>query len=188
LRVIRGKARGFHLRSVPGDTTRPITDRVKEALINILGPDLEGASFLDLFAGTGSVGIEALSNGVGYVRFIDNSRAAVETVRINLAHTKLEGNAEVLHRNAFTFLEGKPDHIFDYVYIAPPQYKGLWKQSLTALDAKPGWLVEDAWVIVQIDPKEYETLSLQNLEEIDQRRYGSTLLVFYERSETDAQT
>jgi 16S rRNA (guanine(966)-N(2))-methyltransferase RsmD len=173
---------------VPGDTTRPITDRVKEALINILVPDLQGASFLDLFAGTGSVGIEVLSNGAGYVRFIDNSWAAVETVRTNLAHTKLEENADVLHRNAFAFLEGKPDRTFDYVYIAPPQYKGLWKQALTTLDAKTAWLVENAWVIVQIDPKEYEALSLQNLEEVDQRRYGSTLLVFYERSETDAQT
>ena len=81
LRVIGGTARGRKLRSVPGDTTRPITDRVKESLFNILSADIEGSCLLDLFAGTGSVGIEALSRGAEFVRFIDKHHTAIKTVK-----------------------------------------------------------------------------------------------------------
>jgi len=187
LRIIGGTARGRRLKSVPGDSTRPITDRVKEALFNILGADLsegEGATFLDLFAGTGSVGIEALSRGATFVRFIDQSRAAVETIQYNLRQTGFEGKAEVLRMDAFTLLQRPPDRQFDYIYIAPPQYKGLWKKALLSVDANPGWLSPDAWVIIQIHPVEYEACVLKGLVEFDQRRYGSTSLVFYERLTT----
>jgi len=181
LRVIGGKARGRKLRSVPGESTRPITDRTKEALFNIIGGDIQGASFLDLFAGTGSVGIEALSRGADFVRFLDNERVAIQTIQANLEHTDLGGHAHVLRIDAFQYLERPADRVFDYVYIAPPQYKELWRRALLSLDTHPGWLSEDAWVIAQIYPKEYQGLALQNLAETDQRRYGSTLLVFYER-------
>jgi 16S rRNA (guanine(966)-N(2))-methyltransferase RsmD len=185
LRVISGSARGRKLRSVPGDVTRPITDRVKEALFNIIRPDILGASFLDLFAGTGSVGIEALSRGAGFVRFIDKHAAAIRTIQQNLAETGLSVNAEVLQGDAFRHLSHKPDRAFDYVFIAPPQYQGLWKQALHALDTNPEWLVEDAWVIVQVDPKEIEPVSVSNLDEFDRRRYGNTALIFYERKPAD---
>lgn len=181
LRVISGKARGRRLKSVPGDTTRPITDRTKESLFNILGPDLQGAEVLDLFAGTGAVGIEALSRGASFVRFTDLARQAVATIRDNLETTGLADSAEVLRLDAFTLLERQPDRKFDYVYIAPPQYKQLWKKALLSLDAHPEWMVEDAWVVAQIHPVEYEEVPLDHLSEFDQRKYGSTLLVFYER-------
>jgi 16S rRNA (guanine(966)-N(2))-methyltransferase RsmD len=181
LRVISGKARGRRLRTVPGDATRPITDRAKESLFNILGPDIAGATVLDMFAGTGSVGIEALSRGARRVRFIDQQRLAIETIRANLAVTGLEQDAEVLRQDAFAAMEREADCSFDYAFIAPPQYKELWKRALLALDGRPDWLVEDAWVIVQIHPVEYQALELQNLSEFDQRRYGSVLFVFYER-------
>ena len=73
-----------------------------------------------------------------------------------------------------------PDKAFDYIYIAPPQYKDLWQKALQAVDSHPDWLTEDAWVIVQIDPIEYQELDLQHLYKFDQRQYGSTLLVFYQ--------
>ena len=91
-RVISGKARGKRLKLVPGDTTRPIMDRVKENLFNILGV-VNGTRWLDLFAGTGQVGIEALSRGAAEVIFIDKARAAIQTIRDNLAHTRLEDGA-----------------------------------------------------------------------------------------------
>ncbi len=180
LRVIAGKARGRKLRSVPGNTTRPITDRAKESLFNILSADLPGSSWLDLFAGTGSVGIEALSRGAAFVRFVDKARLAVETVRANLRSTGLGQDAEVLRMDAFSLLERPADRAFDYVFIAPPQYKGIWLRALASLEAHPDWLAEDAWVIAQIDPVEYEALALTRLSEFDQRRYGSTLFVFFE--------
>jgi len=181
LRVISGSAGGRKLKAVPGSSTRPITDRAKEALFNILRPDILGASMLDLFAGTGSVGIEALSRGASFVRFIENNRRALQTVKANLAHTQLEVNAEVVLADAFVVLKKRPERAFDYFYIAPPQYKGMWSRALLALDAQPDWLVEDGWAIAQIDPKEYEELELTHLSEFDRRRYGSTMLVFYER-------
>lgn len=178
-RIIAGRARGIHIKDVPGDITRPITDRVKEALFNILGGDIVGASLLDLFAGTGSVGLEALSRGADFVRFNDVHRQAVETVRANLAITGLKANAEVTRSDAFQYLRQSPDRAFDYIFIAPPQYKNLWEQALQVLDENPGWLRPDGWIIVQIDPVEYHAQSLARFQEFDQRRYGSTLLVFY---------
>ncbi len=178
-RIISGTAKGFRLQAVPGDITRPITDRVKEALFNILGSDIQGATLLDLFAGTGSVGIEALSRGAAWVRFIDKNRPAVQTVKSNLDHTHLSAPAEVLHNDAFIVIRQPPDRLFDYIFIAPPQYKGLWQAMLVELDANPGWLAPDGWIIVQIDPLEYQAIPLAHFSEFDQRRYGSTLLVFY---------
>jgi 16S rRNA (guanine966-N2)-methyltransferase len=188
LRVIAGTAKGHKLHSVPGDSTRPITDRTKESLFNILGGDIQGSGFLDLFGGTGCVGIEALSRGAIFARFIDKNQNAIHTIRTNLQITKTSAQAEVVRMDAFLFLQGKPDRSFDYVYIAPPQYKGLWLRALIDLDNNAGWLSPDAWVIAQIHPKEYLSAQLNNLVEIDQRRYGSTLLVFYERIQQPVST
>jgi 16S rRNA (guanine(966)-N(2))-methyltransferase RsmD len=179
-RIISGKAKGSRLRPVPGDITRPITDIVKEALFNILAGDVVDASFLDLFGGTGSVGIEALSRGASHCRFIDLHHAAVDTIKANLETTRLKEFAQVVQGDAFTYLSRTPDRSFDYIYIAPPQYKGMWERALLKLDENPGWLQDDTWVIVQIDPIEYKELALAHLEEIEQRKYGNTLLVFYE--------
>jgi 16S rRNA (guanine966-N2)-methyltransferase len=180
LRVISGSARGRRLKAVPGDTTRPITDRVKESLFNILGADVQEATLLDLFAGTGAVGIEALSRGAKFVRFIDRNRLPVKIVRENLKLTDLSSKAEVLQMDAFASLKKDVDRPFDYVYIAPPQYKSMWEQALQLLDENIAWVAEDGWVIVQIHPIEFESVVLKNLVEFDQRRYGSTLLIFYE--------
>jgi len=182
MRVIGGKAKGRKLRLVPGLSTRPITDRVKESLFNILRMDISGSIFLDLFAGTGSVGIEALSRGARYVRFIDLNRKAIKTIRENLISVDLIQGSEVVQMDAFSLLSKSPDVRFDYVYVAPPQYQGIWKKTLLFLDQQPDWVVDDGWVIVQIDPKELEEIILENFSMFDQRRYGNTLLIFYERT------
>jgi 16S rRNA (guanine(966)-N(2))-methyltransferase RsmD len=181
LRVISGEARGRKLRSVPGDTTRPITDRAKESLFDILAGDVVDSTWWDLFGGTGAVGIEALSRGASFVRFSDRERLAVETIKFNLEHCRFESRAEVRRGDAFGLLTGTSDRAFDYVYIAPPQYKDMWTQALSLLDENPGWLGADCEVIVQIAPREYQEMELFNLVEFDQRKYGTTLLVFYER-------
>jgi 16S rRNA (guanine966-N2)-methyltransferase len=182
LRVISGQARSRRLQVVPGDSTRPITDRVKESLFNILGSDIIAANLLDMFGGTGAVGIEALSRGASGVRFIDNHPMAIKTIKANLETTGLGSAAEVLRADAVAALSRSPDRQFDYIFVAPPQYKGIWLQAMQVIDSNPAWLVSDAWVIVQIHPREYENVTLTNLVEFDQRRYGSTLLVFYEPS------
>jgi 16S rRNA (guanine(966)-N(2))-methyltransferase RsmD len=180
LRVIAGAAKGRRLKMVPGAGTRPVADRVKEALFNILGADVEAAAFLDLFAGTGGVGIEALSRGAAQAVFVENDRAAVKIIRENLEHTGLTGRARVVRADVFHFLEGPARQAFDIVYIAPPQYAGLWSRTLEMLDATPGWLNPDALAIAQIHPVEYADLTLARLRLDDRRKYGSTLLCFYE--------
>lgn len=181
LRVIAGKAKGRRLKSVPGDTTRPVTDRVKEALFNILAADVIDSNWWDLFGGTGAVGIEALSRGARFARFTDMNRAPIETIKSNVEHCGFRSQAEIRRTDAFAALSAKPDRQFEYIYIAPPQYQDMWSKAVEFVDENMDWLSDDAWVIVQIAPKEYKTLSLENLEEFEQRKYGSTLLVFYER-------
>lgn len=185
LRVISGSAKGRKLKLVPGDSTRPIMDRVKEALFNILGTGVRGATWLDLFAGTGSVGIEALSRGAEHVVFIDNHWPAIRTIRENLTHTKLADRAEVLHGDALAFLRRTPTEAFEYIYIAPPQYKGVWRETLLALDINPAHVQQDGVVIVQIDPVERESIELQALRQFDERIYGNTLLWFFERPDSE---
>ncbi len=181
LRVIAGIAKGRRLKSVPGDTTRPVMDRVKEALFNILAGDVIDSNWWDLFAGTGAIGIEALSRGASFVRFTDLNRAPIETIKENLEHCKFADKAEVKRGDAFTLLAGRADRHFEYIYIAPPQYQGMWVEALKRLDDHLDWLSDDGTAIVQIDPSEYEEPELSHLVEGEQRKYGQTLLVFYDR-------
>ena len=181
LRVIAGTARGRKLKSVPGDTTRPVMDRVKEALFNILADDVIDSNWWDLFGGTGAIGIEALSRGASFVRFSDLNRAPIETIKENVEHCGFTDQAEVRRGDAFAMLSAKADKSFEYIYIAPPQYKEMWVEALKLVDKNMEWLTDDGTVIVQIDPTEYQQIELFNLVETEQRKYGSTLLIFYDR-------
>lgn len=181
MRVISGSAKGRRLKSVPGDSTRPILDRIKENLFNILGIGVRGTHWLDMFAGTGSVGIEALSRGADYCLFLDTNRAAVRTIQENLELTRLGDRAEIERKNAFGYLDRVPseEDAFDVIFIAPPQYKGMWLKALRKLDARPGWVYPGGVIIVQIDPKEYEDAMLDHFALDEQRTYGNTMLCFY---------
>jgi len=181
LRVIAGTAKGKKLLSVPGDTTRPVMDRVKEALFNILQSDVIDSKWWDVFGGTGAIGIEALSRGAAYVRFSDLNREPVEIILKNIANCRFTHQTEVRKGDAFSMLAAQPDKQFEYVYIAPPQYKEMWAQALKIIDDHMGWLTDDGTVIVQIDPSEYQEVELKNLVEGEQRKYGSTLLIFYDQ-------
>ena len=185
LHVVSGMAKGRKLKDVPGDTTRPITDMVKQALFNIIAGDVQESNWWDLFGGTGAVGIEALSRGAAFVRFSELNRAPIETIKANLETTGFTDQAEIRRGDAFAMLAAPPDRPFDYVYIAPPQYKEMASKALLALDANPAWLNDEgAWVIVQIHPREQKILELKNLEQFDERKYGSTLLIFYEKKDS----
>jgi 16S rRNA (guanine(966)-N(2))-methyltransferase RsmD len=170
------------LKSVPGDITRPITDRAKCALFSIVGNQVIGSHFLDLFAGTGQVGIEALSRGAEEAVFVEIAKPALRTIQENLEHTRLQEGAHVVQADVFDFLLRDPDP-FDFIYVAPPQYKGMWVKTLQLLDEVSDWLADDGWVIVQIDPREYEEQALEHLVLFDQRSYGGVMLCFYAKSE-----
>lgn len=209
MRVVSGEAKGRRLKSPKTTGTRPIIDRVKTALFDILSVRVEDVSFLDLFAGTGSVGIEALSRGAASATFIELNASMLKLVRENLQITGLADRAETLHADAFKFLQARatdpgrsqgqaipsPRHAqgaregrpyerrnYDIIYVAPPQYQGMAARALGLLDSSP-LVPESGLVIVQIHPKERPeviAVPLACLRLTDERRYGSTLLLFYE--------
>jgi 16S rRNA (guanine966-N2)-methyltransferase len=188
MRVIAGSARGHKLQSVPGDSTRPITDRAKEALFSILGDWIRETRVLDLFGGTGAVGIEALSRGASFAHFIDRNRKATQTIEANLTHCKLDRQAQVAVGDSFAFLESHRGEAFDLIYIAPPQYQGMWHKALKLVDQRRSLLAPFGAVIVQIHPREDEPVELTFLEEYDRRQYGSVMLIFFAASEDLAAT
>jgi 16S rRNA (guanine966-N2)-methyltransferase len=182
MRVIAGSAKGKPLASAPGETTRPITDRVKSALFSILTSQrlIEGRRYLDLFGGTGAVGIEALSRGAAETVFCERERAALAALRRNLESTKLVERAVVVPGDAFRYLERPGLGSFDVIYIAPPQYRGLWLRALQSVAVRaPGLLTGDGQIIVQMFPKEWSEGTPANLELLDRRQYGSTALYFF---------
>jgi 16S rRNA (guanine(966)-N(2))-methyltransferase RsmD len=181
MRVVGGTAKGRTLLPVPGDTTRPILDRVKTSLFDIIRPNLEGIRMLDLFGGSGAVGIEALSQGASHCTFLDLSKKATETIKENLKTCQLESQAEVRTTDAFAYLRNTKKS-FDLIYVAPPQYENLWVEAMHHIAERPDLVTGNGQVIVQIDPKEHETLLLNALTIEQERRYGNTLLLFYQKN------
>ena len=190
MRVVTGEAKGRKLKAPKTLGTRPIIDRVKTALFDILSDEVEDARFLDLFGGTGSVGIEALSRGAACATFIEMNYKVLTVLRENLNITKLADRAETLRGDAFKFLQsyntqasGDQARIYDIIYVAPPQYQEMAARALALLDDSP-LLAEDGLVIVQIHPKERTGVAAVDCKRLtlsDERRYGSTLLMFYRR-------
>ena len=183
IRVISGSARGRRLEQVSGSGTRPISDRAKEALFNIIGHDVVDSTMLDLFAGTGSVGVEALSRGASRVVFLDTNRKAVRTIRNNLQLTGFGNKCEIFQKDALTYLDDEPQEGFDFVYVAPPQYQGLWWETLLRVDKSAEWLNVNGWIIAQIHPSEFSEKTLRRLALIDRRRYGNTMLCFFAKED-----
>jgi 16S rRNA (guanine(966)-N(2))-methyltransferase RsmD len=150
--VISGEARGRLLKAVPGQTTRPTTDKVKEALFSIIGPYFEGGRVLDLFAGTGGLGIEALSRGAGHAVFVDANPRSVEVVRRNLEATGMSDRAEAYRndaRKAIKLLERKSEQ-FELVFLDPPYAMQDCDDLLGELAGR-GLLIDGAVAVVEHD-------------------------------------
>jgi 16S rRNA (guanine(966)-N(2))-methyltransferase RsmD len=148
MRVIAGTARSLQLKTVPGMETRPTTDRIKETLFNILAPYIPDSEFLDLFSGSGGIGIEAISRGANKAYFVDNSRNANKVIHENLVHTRFLEQAEVLAYDcisAIRILEGRHG-AFDVIFMDPPYNKELEKEVLSALAGSS--LVDENTLIV----------------------------------------
>ena len=131
MRVITGTARGMKLRTLEGLDVRPTTDQVKESIFSIIQFEIEGAKVLDLFAGSGQLGIEALSRGASSATFVDSSKKAIDVVRENLEHTKLS-HAIIKNEDSLGFLKLTKD-VFDIAFLDPPYGKGLIDKALPLL-------------------------------------------------------
>ena len=136
------------LKTVEGQGTRPTTDRIKETLFNMISFEIEGTFFLDLFAGSGGIGIEALSRGASSAVFVENNRKAAACIRENLIHTHLADQALLLQTDVMTALSqlsAKGRH-FDYIFMDPPYGKGWEQKVLTMLESSP--LCDESTVII----------------------------------------
>jgi len=143
VRVITGIARGRRLETLPGESTRPTSEKVKESLFSAIQFDIEGRRVLDLFAGSGQLGIEALSRGASGCVFVDKNTEAMQVIRRNLQHTGLSEKAQVVGAEAITYLT-RPKDRFDLVFLDPPYASGLINPALEAVAP----LVNDGGILV----------------------------------------
>jgi 16S rRNA (guanine966-N2)-methyltransferase len=180
VRVIGGRLRGRKLQTFKGSEVRPTADRVREALFNILGRELAGAYVLDLFSGTGALGIEALSRGAQKAVFVDNSARSLAVLRKNLEHCALQHCSRLIQwdiaRN-LACLKAYPD-TFDMVFLDPPYNRGLVSMALQHLEAS-GCLAPEALLIAEHEAGMDLQISSTQFACIDHRRYGRTGLTFF---------
>jgi 16S rRNA (guanine(966)-N(2))-methyltransferase RsmD len=185
MRVIGGSARGRQLAGFTGREIRPTPDRVREALFSILyskrGP-LSGCAVLDLFAGSGALGIEALSRGAGHTWFIDSSRSAIDTIRQNLARCGLADRATVIMADLCETLPRMAGYgPFDLLFADPPYAAGHAPRLLQEV-SRLGLLTPDGLLCLETAPLDQVPDQVNNLALLDRRRYGSTMLHFFQPS------
>ena len=177
MRVISGTAGGRQLKSLPGDAVRPTADHVKEALFNILQFEMEGRRVLDLFGGTGQLGIEALSRGAREAVFTDQSKNSVSLIRENLKRCGMK--ASVLQTDALSYLNRGEK--FDIIFVDPPYDAGLYAPVLSRINDVDN-LNEGGIIICESRAKEVLPDLLLPYRLLRRRRYGSMALTFYTRS------
>ncbi len=180
MRVISGSARGVVLKTPEGLKTRPTADRVKEALFSIIQFDLPGSRVLDLFGGTGQLGIEALSRGAKRAVFVDEQTAACKLIKENLRRTKLEANAQVITGDYLSFLKKTSDK-FDIVFLDPPYAEVFLENALkmmTEID-----ILHSGGIIITERPLEKElSLEFPGYTRSKDYKYGKTLLTLYRKA------
>lgn len=168
MRVITGSAKGRALRTLEGDNVRPTTQRVKEAIFSIIQFDIEGRRVLDLFAGSGQLGIEALSRGAQQAVFVDNEKASVAVIKENLAKTQLAACANVVQTDAFSFLRMNGE-LFDLAFLDPPYSTGMLRKALDSISdhiATGGLVICECPLDEELDDK------IDSLKKLKSYRYG----------------
>jgi len=185
MRVIAGTARSLQLKTVPGFDVRPTTDRIKETLFNMLSPYVPDSRFLDLFAGSGAIGIEALSRGALEAVFVDQSKTSVKCINENLVHTKFTENSRVLQNDALSAISilERENKAFDVIFMDPPYDKELEREALEKLAASP--LVTPSTLIVVEASMETDFSYLEDLgyELVKNKEYKSNKHVFVRLAE-----
>jgi 16S rRNA (guanine966-N2)-methyltransferase len=181
MRVISGTRKGKILKAVPGSSTRPTTDKVKEAIFNIIGPYFEGGTGLDLFAGSGGLGIEALSRGAEKVIFVDRDGKAIQTIHENVKMCELEDNAEIFRNDAERALKAiiKREIAFQFVFLDPPYKKQQLLKLLEWIDAEQ-LLVPDGTIICEHSSDIQLPENVGRLGVRKHEKYGIIAITIYE--------
>lgn len=187
MRVISGKARGTKLNSIDSNTTRPTLDRVKESLFNILHDYLKGANVLDLFAGSGALGIEALSREANSVVFCDNNKQAIEMIKANLEKTRLLEKAQIINSDYKKCIEelSISNKKFNLIFIDPPYKDDIAVISLKMI-VENSLLDNDGIIVIETDELNRDLIelneamknSLHEIKIFDKRKYGRANLIF----------
>ncbi len=181
MRVITGKARGVALKTPEGLQTRPTADRVKEAVFSIIQFDIPNARVLDLFAGTGQLGIEALSRGAKSAVFVDAGEPACKLVKENLRRTKLEAQARVLKSDYLSFLKSTRE-TFDMVFLDPPYAEVFLENSLKCISEID--ILQSGGIIITERPLEKALdLDLPGFTRSKDYKYGKTLITLYRKDD-----
>ena len=178
MRVISGSARGHKLKAPEGLTTRPTTDRIKESLFNIIAGDLYMCRFLDLFSGSGAIGIEALSRGADKAVFVDRDSKSVSVIKYNLEAVWLKDRAQVLNCDVFSAISRLKglDEKFDIIFMDPPYDKGLVEKTLTYI-AKSSILDDEGYIIAEQGQGE-PVPCVEGLDVIRIKDYKTTKMTF----------
>ena len=180
MRVITGKARGIALKTPEGMATRPTSDRVKEALFSIVQFDIPGSRVLDLFGGTGQLGIEALSRGATSAVFVDASETACKLIRENLKRTKLEAQAKVVRSDYMDYLK-RCSEKFDIILLDPPYAEVFLENSLKCITEID--ILQSNGIIITERPLGKEIpYELENFTRSNDYKYGNTLITLYRKN------
>lgn len=180
MRVISGKFKGRQLVSFKADHIRPTTDRVKESLFNMLMGEVEGAVVLDLFSGTGSLGIEAYSRGAKFVTFVEKHAQSRKIIADNLKNLKINENVEVIADDVFKFLTDEGSSLFDLVFIDPPFTESLGDSVMQAISISP-ILSKSATIAIETGTKEPIADKYQDLICVTRRQFGDKQLSIFRR-------
>ncbi|WP_420854662.1 16S rRNA (guanine(966)-N(2))-methyltransferase RsmD [Salipaludibacillus agaradhaerens] len=180
MRVISGKQKGTSLKSVPGHSTRPTTDKVKEAIFNMVGPYFNGGMMLDLYAGSGAMGIEALSRGMSKAVFVDRDRKAIETIYSNLKTVRCLEEAEVFKNEAKRALNAikKKERQFDLIFLDPPYAKQTLADELAFIDTH-NILLQGGYIVAEHSSKVLLDNHYKTFRQTKEERYGDTSVTIF---------
>lgn len=180
MRIISGQCKGRRLKAVPGKATRPTSDKMKETIFNWFGPYFSGGNCLDLYAGSGGIGLEALSRGMDFTIFVDHQKQAVETIKANLDLCKMAEHAEVYHNDSERALKaiGKRGLQFDFIFLDPP-YKRQKLEKLLEFIGTHSLLKDDGCVICEYDATAVLPEKVGTLSQTKKGDYGLTRLSMY---------
>ncbi|MCI8700081.1 MAG: 16S rRNA (guanine(966)-N(2))-methyltransferase RsmD [Clostridia bacterium] len=178
MRIISGKARGTKLNTLAGEQTRPTLDRVKESIFNIIQNEIEDTIFVDLFSGSGAIGLEALSRGARKAILCDKSKEAIEIIKSNVEKTHLKEKAEIINTDFEKCLKDIKEKI-DIIYIDPPYQTDYILKTLEILE-KSNIIKEETKIILETDNEERILKQIEQLkfEIIDKRKYGIANIIF----------
>ena len=181
MRVIAGSARSVPLKAPAGDGTRPTTDRIKETLFNMLQNDVPGAVFVDLFSGSGAIGIEALSRGAEKAYFFETERKAIECIEENLRHTRLEEHAIVLRQDAVGALNYGVREAADVIFADPPYGQGFDEQLLASAQRSKAVTEDTLIVIEELKDRDFSFAEEMGFDIIKEKIYKTNKHVFIRR-------